>query len=144
MLNRKQAEEWDRTHRAIDFDMLSDFDFPAYLPWEKYQQQAVVPEKIKALRDARVSVTGYMLPIDMEGQGVQRFVLVPYLDMCHWGMIGAANQWVLVTMRARTKFVGLSAVKVYGKFDVGEVLQNGMLQSFYRMNGDAVYSKLNP
>jgi len=61
-------------------------------------QSLALPPEIAALNGKTVSIRGFMLPVEVKPGGVRKFVLTATIDSCHWGMIGLANEWVLVEM----------------------------------------------
>lgn len=99
-----------------------------------------VPAEVQALDGRDVSVRGFMLPLDAEPDRVTRFILTATLDACHFGQIGQANEWVLVTMaRGRhVPFPRFTPVTVFGRLAVHPRLRAGQLAGLYEMTADAI------
>jgi hypothetical protein len=100
----------------------------------------LVPESIRLLGGQPLRLTGYMMPVEVEGREVRTFVLVRDQQLCCFGRMPAMNEWVLV----RTGSSGLVAMNmdepivVEGNFEVGEDIEEGAVMSLYRMVADTV------
>lgn len=75
-----------------------------------------------------------MLPLDLDANGVTKFMLNAALDMCYFGAPVRMNDWVMVTMTGpkKAKFTHLPTA-VWGQFEVGEEVRNGRTVSIYRL-----------
>jgi hypothetical protein len=75
-----------------------------------------------------------MLPLDLDAQGVTKFMLNAALDMCYFGAPVRLNDWVMVTMTGtkKAKFTHLPTA-VWGVLEVGEEVRNGRTVSIYRL-----------
>ncbi len=64
------------------------------------------------------------------------FVLVRNQMFCCFGAVPMMNEWLHVKMEgdARAPFIADVPIRVYGTFDVGEVVTKGTLMSIYRMD----------
>jgi hypothetical protein len=138
--NKQRAAELNKTHKSLTFGWLSDFEYPLRNPWEKNPPRFYPPDFIQSLDGTQISISGFVIPLDYDGKSMQNFIIVPTVDMCHYGQIGGPNEWMIVTMKGRTEYVADHEVTVYGKLQVGEEFKDGVFQSFYRMNGIAVYN----
>lgn len=56
------------------------------------------PAAIKALHGRRVQISGYMIPIDMEGWNVRRCVIVPSQANCCYGVAPRFCEFIVATM----------------------------------------------
>jgi hypothetical protein len=130
----------DANYQEIAFTVLSGFDYelPDPLDPRARLNPEQVPPKVKALNGKKVSVRGFMLPFDVQPDGVSQFMLNASLDMCYFGAPVRMNDWIMVTMKPGTKakFSHL-AYRVSGVLEVGEELKNGRVQSLYRMVADS-------
>ena len=140
-----RASESGKTdgYEKVGFDRLASFTFtppeadPAKPDLPPPSGASQIPEKIKALNEQKVAVTGFMLPVKMEGGLVKEFLLVKDPMMCCYGVMPKLNEWVVV------KMVG-SGVKPLmdipttfeGKLRVGEMYENGYLTGLYLLEGD--------
>lgn len=127
-------------YQNVSFALLSDFDYevPDPLAGPVASQPAnEIPPKVKALNGRKVAVRGFMLPLDLDQDGVSQFLLNGSFDMCYFGAPVRMNEWILVTMGngKKTPFTHL-ATMVYGTIEVGEEVRNGRVMSLYRLNAD--------
>ncbi len=127
----------------VPFAVLANYPYDPYLrfdtpPGEEPGEQ--IPEKIKALNGSVISVEGFMMPIEMRNDVVRTFLLVRNRMMCCFGVQVSMNEWVLVKMRGANgaRFYNDVPLRVRGKIEVGEDVQDGMVMSLYRMYADEV------
>jgi hypothetical protein len=137
-----QADEYDRTHHLLTFRTLSSFEYfetPQLAGVPTTSDRETIPEAIRKLNGVRVSVDGYMLPLDFDQGGVSMFILNASYDMCQFGAPTVVTQRVDVTMtnNRRTGYTH-TPIRVYGVLEVGEQYQDGRVVSIYRMKADAV------
>jgi hypothetical protein len=128
----------------VGFDVLGSFDFkapdgdagPVSAAVIK-QSMAQVPGRILKLDGNRVMVTGYMLPVRMEGSRTTEFLLVSSPMLCCFGMVPRINDWVVVRMRGAGTPVQMdSPVQFCGRLHVHELVQDGLLGGIYLLDGD--------
>jgi hypothetical protein len=130
----------DAEYQDVPFNILSGFDYelPDPLDPRATFNPNQVPAKVKALNGRKVSVRGFMLPFDVQPDGVSQFMLNASLDMCYFGAPVRMNDWIMVTMKPgkKAQFSHL-AYQVAGVLEVGEQLKNGRVQSLYRLTADS-------
>jgi hypothetical protein len=99
------------------------------------QAQPAIPSEVRALHGTPISVRGYMLPLDLDARGVSSFLLTASIDSCHFGTLGAVNEWIAVTMNAgaRVQYDQGRPVTVFGRLIVEPDIQNGTIVGLYRM-----------
>jgi hypothetical protein len=132
------------------FSTLSDFEVPAlaedvfklspHAATSRKDQILTLPEAVKALAGHNVSVRGYMLPVDLDGGRVTSFLLTSSIDSCHFGMIGQANEWIMVTM-APGRYVPFPKsvpITVFGRLSVAPRMAGGGLSGLYEMTAEAI------
>jgi hypothetical protein len=96
-----------------------------------------IPDKIKALDRQKVAVTGFMLPVKMDGGLVKEFLLVKDPMMCCYGIMPKINEWVVVKMVGKgVKPLMDIPITFDGKLRVGEMYENGYLTGVYLLEGD--------
>jgi hypothetical protein len=96
-----------------------------------------IPDKIKALDQQKVAVTGFMLPVKMDGGLVKEFLLVKDPMMCCYGVMPKLNEWVVVKMVGKgVKPLMDIPITFEGKLRVGEMYENGYLTGVYLLEGD--------
>lgn len=133
-------------YQSLNISDLADFDYYTPLPGEKPNEKLLaenkIPEAIKNLDGKRVSVTGFVMPVDVDKEGnVREFALNGNYDMCFYGGPSQINQWVHVKMRdgAKARF-SHSPTTVSGTLEVGELVEDGQVISLYRLTGDKTSS----
>jgi hypothetical protein len=128
-----------QAYQPVDFNKLSSFDYELPDPFDPAPAPInnVIPDAVKALDGKLVAIEGFMLPLDLNPQGVTTFMLNASIDMCYFGAPVRMNEWVLVTMKGgkRAAFTHL-ATTVKGKLSVGEQIRNGRVGSLYRLEAD--------
>jgi hypothetical protein len=138
-----QADEFDRTHRLVTFRTLSSFEYfetPQLAGVPTRSARETIPAEIRKLNGTRVSVDGFMLPLDFDNGGVSQFILNASFDMCQFGAPTVVTQRVDVAMtNSRRTGYTHTPIRVYGLLEVGEEYQDGRVVSIYRMKADAVW-----
>lgn len=130
-------------YEKVGFDRLASFTFtppeadPAKPSTPPPSGAAQIPEKIKALDQQKVAVTGFMLPVKMEGSLVKEFLLVKDPMMCCYGVMPKLNEWIVVKMTGGgVKPLMDIPITFEGKLHVGEMYENGYLTGLYLLDGD--------
>lgn len=89
------------------------------------------------LKGQRVRLPGYVVPLDMVGDKLQDFLLVPYFGACIHSPPPPANQIVHITLKRPQAMRTMDVVWVTGVIDI-ERQDTGMGVSGYAMRADAV------
>jgi hypothetical protein len=126
------------------FDVLGSFEFnspdndaPPVSPAAVKASMAQVPDRIKKLDGKRVMVTGYMLPLKMEGNRVTDFLLVSSPMLCCYGVVPRMNDWIVVKVPSPgTSVLMDSPIQFYGRLHVHEMVQDGMMSGIYLLDGE--------
>ncbi len=130
-----------QAYQRVSFNTLSNYEYelPDPLDPKPVSVANVIPASVKALHGKMVSVDGFMLPLDLNQEGVSLFMLNASIDMCYFGAPVRMNEWILVRMKAgkRAKFTHLGMI-VKGRLEVGEEMKNGRVASLYRLEADSV------
>ncbi len=123
-------------YEPVGFDRLAAFDYtPPETETAKPTDQ--IPAKIKALDQAKVAVTGFMLPTKMDKGLVKEFLLVKDAMMCCYGAMPKVNEWIVVKMNgAGVKPLMDIPITFEGRLKVGEMFENGYLTGLYLLEGD--------
>jgi hypothetical protein len=130
-------------YKAVGFDQLASFTFTA----PGYEQAGApppaktgddqIPDRIKAYHEKKVAVTGFMLPVKMDGGLVKELLLVRDPMMCCYGVMPKVNEWVVVKMNgAGVKPLMDVPITFEGKLKVGEMFENGYLTGIYLLEGE--------
>lgn len=129
------------SYMAVGFDQLASFTYNppstdgAADPKAPAPDQ--IPERIKHYNDQRVAVTGFMLPVKMDGGLVKEFLLVKDPMLCCYGVMPKLNEWVVVRMTgAGVKPLMDTPITFEGKLKVGEMFENGYLTGIYLLEGE--------
>jgi len=142
IIRSDRVAAFDANHRRVSFDQLSSYVYfeTARLAGVRTDSRTeTIPEQIRALHGKRVSIDGFMMPLDYDG-GVRTFVLNASYDMCQFGAPSIINQRIDVSMvdGRRTAFVH-TPIRVYGVMEVGEEYDRDQLVSIYRIKADGVF-----
>jgi CheY-like chemotaxis protein len=139
VLTGRALNEALQSHVRLSFSSLSGFEYHPGM------SKTELPADVRRAEGREVAITGFMLPIDVNGDGVSEFLLNASYDMCMFGMTaGAPHQWVHVQMAdgRRAPFTHVP-IAVFGTLDIGEQRQNGRVMSMYRLRAEkvAVYDR---
>ena len=122
-------------YENVGFDRLAAFEYTP--PESEAGVKSQIPEKIKALDQKKVAVTGFMLPTKMDKGLVKEFLLVKDAMMCCYGAMPKVNEWIVVKMNgAGVKPLMDLPITFEGKLRVGEMFENGYLTGVYLLEGD--------
>lgn len=126
-----------------DFDRLAAFkvDPPPFDPKAKPGSEGPslgkqIPDEIRALDGRKAIVTGFMLPIKMEGGKVTELLLMRTQMMCCYGVVPQLNEWILVRMPKGTLQLMDVPVSFNGVLRVKELYENGFLTAIYVLDGE--------
>mgnify|MGYP001348172056 FL=1 len=138
--------------QSISFDILADYDFGT-LDWSGGSQsnqfianqiEQIIPESIKALDNQQISVTGFVLPIETDGDRIDSFLLLRDLQMCCYGTLPELNEWIYVEVPNHLEAKNLisdTPIKVRGTLQVEPRFKDDFLLSIYSLtfsNADAL------
>ncbi|HKQ39794.1 MAG TPA: DUF3299 domain-containing protein [Verrucomicrobiae bacterium] len=100
-----------------------------------------IPASVKTFDNKPVALTGFMLPLKVEGGLVTELLIMRDQSMCCYGVQPKINEWVSVKMgKTGVKPVMDQPVTLFGKLHVGEMRENGYLVGIYAMDGDKMES----
>jgi len=129
-------------HTPITFDKLASYvyKYPDLDTSDPVQVQDTIPESVRQLSGKTVSIQGFMIPIKLAGDQVTEFLLVRSQFFCCFGQVPKMNEWLHVIMDdgKTAPFSQDVPLTVFGKLDVGEVIENGVVMSLYRLKSDEV------
>ena len=137
-----------KDYSRVTFGLLAGYEYKAPKPGELEKDATAmpaalanqIPEPIKKLNGQQVAVQGFMIPLELEKGKVKSFVLVRNQMFCCFGAVPMMNEWLHIKMQgdARAPFIADVPIRVYGAFDVGEVVTKGTLMSIYRLDATEV------
>jgi hypothetical protein len=150
VVSNDRATAMKASYPYVRFSLLASFDVPALdegpfaLSPHAASAQAsgtlAIPLEVAALDGRNVSVRGFMLPVDTDAGRVTRFILTATIDSCHFGMIGQANEWILVTLPPgrHVPFPRATPITVFGRLDVEPRMRGDRLAGLYEMLAEAI------
>jgi len=118
-------------HQSVSWYHLSGFT---------YKKSTALPPEVRSLDGQLVSLSGYMVPLELQGDQVLSFVLVRDQLMCCFGKTPAMNEFVMVSMsdRRSTPLVSDRPVTIWGRFQASEERDNGVVISLFRLEAEQV------
>jgi hypothetical protein len=123
---------------AVGFDKLASFDFTA--PETEAAAPAAekqIPDRVREFNDKKVTVTGFMLPVKMDGGLVTEFLLVKDPMMCCYGVMPRVNEWVVVKMVGKGVAPLMDVpITFEGQLKVGQIYEGGYLTGLYLLKGE--------
>ena len=123
---------------AVGFDKLASYEFTAPDSEAKAPDaEAQIPAKVRAFNDKKVAVTGFMLPVKMDGGLVTEFLLVKDPMMCCYGVMPKVNEWVVVKMVGKGVPPLMDVpITFEGQLKVGQIYEGGYLTGLYLLHGE--------
>ena len=137
--------ESDNGYLRLGFDKLAAYKFipPAYDPAADPKApprggDEQIPAGVKAWNGKKAIVTGFMLPVKMDGGLVTEFLLVKDPMLCCYGVMPNMNEWVVVRMNKGAGVKPLMDVPIsfYGELKVGAMYENGYMTGVYLLEGE--------
>ena len=125
----------------LGFDRLASYRFvtPKFDPSTGQPQEGgeeQIPAAVKAWSGRKAIVTGFMLPVKMEGALVTEFLLVKDAMMCCYGIIPNMNEWIVVRMPKGVRPLMDVPIDFHGVLKVGAMFENGYLVGIYLLEGE--------
>lgn len=128
----------------LRFDMLASYEYvdePVTADKPRRQQ---IPTEILAYNGQQTTLYGYMLPVNIDGEGqVRSFFLMKDLGACCFGGVPRLNEFVEVEVEDGSDAVyrPYELMAVTGKLAVGEKIEKNRVASLYRMTATRVIAK---
>lgn len=129
------------SYQSITWKQLGSYAYrPSVTPREKTPRKATpIPPPILALNGQNLRISGYMMPVEVDGEAVKSFVLVRDQQLCCFGRMPNLNEWVMVAMSSGTTEMNMDEpIEVEGSFEVGEQIEDGAVLSLYRLTAKTV------
>ena len=113
---------------------------------KKKAVKPVIPDAIKRLDGTKISISGFMMPFDVEENGVLTFSLVKNIMICCYGLAPKVNETIMCNMPKgqHAKFFYNVPIKVSGTLAVGEVKEDGYVLALYRLSVDKIEKDEKP
>ncbi|MBR53369.1 hypothetical protein CMK19_06335 [Candidatus Poribacteria bacterium] len=150
----QQFQPVSKEYQSISFDILADYDFGT-LDWSGGSQsnqfitnqiEQIIPQSIKALDNQLVSVIGFVLPVETDGERIDSFLLLRDLQMCCYGTLPELNEWVYVEVPDHLEAKNLisdTPIKVWGTLQVEPRFKDDFLLSIYSLTFSDADALLN-
>ncbi|MGH7491897.1 MAG: DUF3299 domain-containing protein [bacterium] len=143
------GSSYNSGYQRITLGLLGSFRYeypdPTYIESEedpsKLKLKDQFPPNIKALHGKKISIMGYIMPIDVDEEWrVKTFTLVRDQMVCCFGNVPEINEWVYVRLNTPQRADQLIDVPVivFGTLEVGEEIKFGTLANVYRVEADRV------
>ena len=96
------------------------------------------PEPVQELDGEEITIVGYMIALDFEGEAVTHFMLVRDLAACCFGGIPRPDEWIDVHVTKPCPYWVYRPVRVTGRLSVGlEQQQEAFMTSVLQIKGAA-------
>jgi hypothetical protein len=131
-------------YRQLSFAHLSSFPFsvtedmvdsqsdPTGVASNVLQQ---IPDFIRSFSNKKIAITGFMLPVRLDGKYVSEFLVLKDRSACCYGKTPRINEWIIAHAKGvNTKPVLDVPVTALGTFHVGAQLENGALAAIYELD----------
>lgn len=93
------------------------------------------PAAIKALDGKLISITGFMIPVDMDGWNVRRCVIVPSQMNCCYGQSPRFCEFIVADLTGANVRLALDQPVMFtGTLQVGDVSDGGTWSAFYSLD----------
>lgn len=146
MTNTAPRTEKIGDYHVVGFDKLSGYNFevsddllaPTTNNAAMLQRvDSQIPASVKAFNEKPIALTGFMLPLKVEGGLVTELLIMRDQSMCCYGVQPKINEWVSVKMsKMGVKPIMDQPVTLFGKLHVGEMRENGYLVGIYSLDGE--------
>jgi hypothetical protein len=127
----------------LGFDRLAAYKFtmPPYDPAADPSKtpptgEEQIPDAVKAWSGRKAIVTGFMLPVKMDGGLVVEFLLVKDPMMCCYGVVPNMNEWIVVRMAKGVRPLMDVPISFYGVLKVGAMFENNYMVGIYLLEGE--------
>lgn len=102
---------------------------------------ARIPAVVRELDGQKVLVSGFMLPMKMEGTLTTEFLLVANSMLCCYGVVPPMNQWMVVRMKkGGVKPQQDVPLAFFGTLRVKPRFDGGALSAIYHLEGDRIHA----
>ncbi|MEO7413380.1 MAG: DUF3299 domain-containing protein [Opitutaceae bacterium] len=96
-----------------------------------------VPDWIRVYHNKRVSLTGYLMPLQVENGLAKKFIMMKDINTCCYGAVPNMNDYVVVSMKGDgVRPVQDVPVELVGVLRVEEKYENGYVTSLFQMDGE--------
>ena len=125
---------------SLTFDQLSQFEYPVTPEGAITElpdgSKPSIPNDIKKLDQKRVSLSGFILPLDANESKTETFILIKNQLLCCFGQEPKINEYCIVNMTEPTELILDRPVMISGSLQVGELMDGELILCLYQLHGD--------
>ena len=97
------------------------------------------PPAILAYTGRKIRISGYMVPVGMEGNAVREFLIMASQMNCCYGTPLRFCEFIVARMKKETTPFAMDSLQTFvGTLRVGDVFANGYWTQFYTLDCEAV------
>lgn len=135
-----------KDYQRVGFDLLAAKTYEPTTPDseekvvrkdEEYLQRYVL-DSVLALDGKSVEIAGYMLPLALNGEKVNEFLLMPDTGACCYGNMPAFNSFVFARANQGANLLDNVPIRIRGTLTVEEVWQSGFFSHLYYVEVEEV------
>ena len=120
----------------LNNDLLLNTNRPA---WADEQVNAMIPARIQAATGKKISVDGFMIPLEYKGREVTKFILAMNQNTCCFGGNPQVHEFIIVTAPVDGVEDQMDIpLRVTGVLQVGAFRHLGTLSGIYRLTAQSV------
>jgi len=120
----------------LNNDLLLNTNRPA---WADEQVNAMIPARIQAATGKKISVDGFMIPLEYKGREVTKFILAMNQNTCCFGGNPQVHEFIIVTAPGDGVADQMDIpLRVSGVLQVGAFRHHGTLSGIYRLTAQSV------
>jgi hypothetical protein len=128
---------------VLSFATLASYRYalpPRQIPGENASGplKGQIPDHIRALNGKKITIEGYMIPMDFEKGRIQKFVLSRSMIGCCFADSLRINELIKVAPADGKAVDYCDVARVTGTLEVGEEYEDGYLVCLYRMKADQI------
>jgi hypothetical protein len=96
-----------------------------------------IPKWAHAFDGRKIVLTGYMMPVQVEGGRAKKFVMMKDIMTCCYGAVPKMNDYVVVEMKGDgVEAIQDIPVQVVGVMHISEKREDGYVVSLFEMDGE--------
>lgn len=145
LLSKKPTFTPDEGYQAVTMGLLADYKLNSKKPDDLDEIQAKhfisnqIPVEVLRLNDQQIQIEGYIYPLELEGDKVTVFLLLPGQMSCCFSKMPELNEYVYVEMKEGIEVKSDSLAMVYGNLTMGDRVFESLDESVvYLLKGTKV------
>jgi hypothetical protein len=143
--------EGPATYKTVAWDDISKYSYvppepdaddasPAAQAKAKPKTADQIPADIRAMSGTRITIEGYVVPLDYDKGYVLKFIMLAAPLACCFAEAPPMNRWITVSNAAKLDFEygKYNVIRVSCVFDVGEETREGYVVGIYRLKAEKI------